>query len=111
MKKNILPILICLAISSITANAAEGGKNEGGMPAKVSSPIIHNILSDKLPARLRREIRHEYANYWIISLYKTEGNGKTSYHIAVENPDQIVRMTATPSTKWAVYNVVPKLDY
>ena len=111
MKRTILPILICFAISSITANAAEGGKNEGGMSVVKSSPIIHNILSNKLPARLQRSIHNEYANYWITGLYKAEWNGKTSYHITVENPDQIIRMTATPSTKWTVKNVVPKLEF
>lgn len=111
MKKFILPALICFAVSSISAKAAEGGKNEGGMPARKSSPIIHNILSDKLPARLQKSIKKDFGNYWITGLYKAELNGKTSYHITVENPDQIVRMTATPSTKWAVKNVVPKLEY
>ncbi|HXB07747.1 MAG TPA: hypothetical protein VNW04_11535 [Puia sp.] len=111
MKKYILPVLLCFAVSSIHADAAEGGKKEGGMPTGKSSPMIHNILSDKLPGRLRRSIRNEYANYWITNLYKTQLNGKTSYHITVENPDQILRMTATPSTKWAVYNVEPKLEF
>jgi len=112
MKKFILPVLLCFAVSSISSNAnAEGGKNEGKMPSSKSSPIIHNILSDRLPARLQKSIKKEYSNYWITGLYRAELNGKTSYHITVENPDQIVRMTATPSTKWAVKTVVPKLDF
>lgn len=111
MKKNILPILICFAVSSVSAHAAEGGKNEGGMTARKSSPVIHNILSDKLSARLQKSIKKEYGGYWITGLYRAETNGKTSYHITVENPDQIVKMTATPSTKWTVNNVVPKLDF
>jgi hypothetical protein len=111
MKKYILPILICFAVSSMSANAAEGGKNEGGMPLAKSSPIIHNILSDRLPARLQQSIKKQYSGYWITGLYKAELNGHTSYHITVENPDQIVRMSATPSTKWAVNRVTPKLDF
>jgi hypothetical protein len=108
MKKIILPIILCLAISSITASAAEGGKNEGKMPAKKSSAVVHNILSDRLPVRLQKSIRKAYNNYWITGLYKSEANGKTSYHITVENADQIVRLSATPSTKWAVSNVAAK---
>ena|SRR5882757_4974499 len=111
MKKSILPLIFCFAISSITAHAAEGGKNEGGMPAKKSSPIVRNILSDKLPARLQKKIKKDYSSYWITGLYKSEVNGKTSYHITVENPDQIVRLSATPSTQWSVSHVEPRLSF
>ena len=92
MKKYILPALICFAVSSISAKAAEGGK--GSLPASKSSPIIHNILSNRLPARLQKSIKKEYGNYWITGLYRAELNGKTSYHITVENPDQIVTKIA-----------------
>jgi hypothetical protein len=111
MKKFILPVLVCFAVSSLKAYAAEGGKNEGGMAARKSSPIVHNILSDKLPARLQKSIKKDYAAYWITGLYKTQEKGKIAYHITVENPDQILRMSATPSTKWAVNATIPKLDY
>ncbi|HEY4108160.1 hypothetical protein [Puia sp.] len=107
MKKNILPLILCFAISSVTANAAEGGKNEGGMPKK-SSPVVHNILSDKLPSRLQKSIKKSYGDYWITGLYRSQQNGKTSYHITMENADQIVRLSATPSTTWSVNNVAPK---
>jgi hypothetical protein len=106
MKKYILPVLICFAISSVKAHAAEGG-----MPVRKSSPVVRNILSDKLPARLQKSIKKEYGNYWITGLYKAQLNGKTSYHITVENPDQIVMLSATASTKWSVNRVTPKLDF
>jgi hypothetical protein len=106
MKKFILPVLVCFAVSSIKAHAAEGG-----MPIRKSSPVIHNILSDKLPTRLRKTIKKEYGNYWITGCYRAELNGHTSYHITVENPDQIVRLSATPSTPWSVSRVTPKLDF
>jgi hypothetical protein len=111
MKKTILPLIFCFAISSFTAHAAEGGKNEGGMPARKSSPIIHNILSDKLPSRLQKKIKKDYSSYWITGLYKSEVNGRTSYHLTVENQDQIVRLSATPSTQWSVNRVEPKLAF
>lgn len=111
MKKYILPVLICFAVSSVKANTVEGGKNEGGIIAKKSSPIIRNILSDKLPIRLQKSIKKDFSAYWITNLYKTQSNGKTSYHITVENPDKIVRMSATPSSNWAVTRVTPKLEY
>jgi len=107
MKKTILPLIFCFAIASVTVRA-EGGKNEGGMPTKKSSPIVHNILSDKLPTRLQKSIKKEYSSYWITGLYKSELNGKTSYHITVENADQVVRLSATPSSQWSVNHIVPK---
>ena len=106
MKNFILPVLVCFAVSTVKAHAAEGG-----MPVRKSSPVIHNILSDKLPSRLQRSIRKGYGGYWITGLYKAELKGHTSYHITVENPDQIVRLSATPSTPWAVNRVTPKLDF
>ena len=111
MKKVILPLIFCFAISSITVHAAEGGNKEGGMPSKKSSPVVHNILSDKLPARLQRSIRKEYSSYWITGLYRSEANGRTSYHITIENPDQVVRLSATPSTKWSVDRIAVKENF
>lgn len=108
MKKTILPIIFCFAISSITAHAADSGGNEGGMPAKKSFPIIHNILSDKLPSRLQKTIKKDYSSYWITGLYKSQVNGRTSYHITVENADQIIQLSATSSTQWSVNHIVPR---
>jgi len=108
MKKSILPLIFCFAIATVHAYASEGGKTEGRMPAKKSSPVIHNILSDKLPARLQRSIKKEYSNYWITGLYRSELNGKVAYHLTIENPDQVVRLSATPSTQWSVNHIVAK---
>ncbi|GGA84323.1 hypothetical protein [Puia dinghuensis] len=108
MKKSILPLIFCFAIATVNVHASEGGKTKGGMPEKKSSPAIHNILSDKLPARLQKSIKKEYSNYWITGLYRSELNGKVAYHITIENPDQIVRLSATPSTQWAVNHITPK---
>lgn len=104
MKKTIFPIVFCIAIVSFNTHAAVSG---GGVPAK-NSPVVHSILSDKLPAKLLTTIKKDYKSYWITGLYKEDASGKISYHITIENADQTVELTATHSTNWSVVRVTPK---
>jgi hypothetical protein len=108
MKKTILPIVLCIAIVSSDARAAGRYLSDGGVPSKKSSPVLHNILSDKLPSKLLTTIKKDYKSYWITGLYKEDASGKISYHITMENADQIITLTATHATNWSVVRVVPK---
>ena len=105
MKKFLVPIL-CLAIVSTSAHAA-GDPLTGGGNTKKNVAVVHNIVSDKLPTRLLKTIKKEYKDYWITRLYREEANGKISYHITVENPDQIVTLSAA-TTSWSVVRVHAK---
>ena len=108
MKKTILPIVLFISILSYDAHAANRFLSGGGVPSKKNSPVVQNILSDKLPAKLLTTIKKDYKSYWITGLYKEDVSGKTSYHITIENADQTVVMTATHAGNWSVLRVVPK---
>ena|SRR5450631_3680093 len=108
MKKTILPIVLCMAIVSLKANAANNSLSDGGIRSKKNTSVSRNILSDKLPAKLLTTIKKDYKSYWITGLYKEDASGKISYHITIENADQIVTLTANRATNWSVIRVVPK---
>src|SRR5580704_13832936 len=100
MKTTILFFVLSLGI--IKANAGDGPK------AREKSPAVRNILSNQLPSRLLIVIKKNYKDYWITDLYKENINGKISYFITLENPDQTVKLNTTHSAGWAVARVVPK---
>ena len=71
---------------------------------------VHNIISSQLPSRLLTEIKNQYRDYWITELYE-EGNVKRpSYYIAVENADQIIKMSSDDSENWVVTSTTIKND-
>ena len=100
MKTTILFFVLILSFGLVKAS---DGCNNGE-----KSPAIHNILSNQLPARLLTVIKKNYKDYWITDLYKENVNGKISYFITLENPDQTVKLNTTHSIGWAVARVVPK---
>jgi hypothetical protein len=100
MKTTILFFVLSLGIAQV--KASDGSKE------REKSPAVRNILSNQLPARLLTVIKKNYKDYWITDLYKESVNGKISYYITLENPDQTVRLNTTHSTNWAVARIVPK---
>ena len=108
MKKTILPIVLCMTLGTVQVHASNGNFTNEGDRSKKSATVVRNILSDKLPAKLLASIKKEYKDYWITALSKEDASGKISYHITVENADQIVSLSATRASGWAVARIVPK---
>lgn len=100
MKTTILLFLLILGFGWV--QASDGSNN------REKSPVVRNILSNQLPARLLTVIKNHYKDYWITDLHKENVNGKVSYYITLENPDQTIKLNTTHSTGWAVTRVVPK---
>ena len=100
MKTTILLLVLSLGFAQLKAS--------DGIKTREKSPAVRNILSNQLPARLLTVIKKNYKDYWITDLYKESVNGKISYYITLENPDQTVRLNTTHSTNWAVARIVPK---
>ena len=100
MKTTILVLVLSLGVAQL--KAADGVKD------REKSPAVRNIISTQLPARLLTTIKKNYKDYWITDLHKESINGKTSYYITLENPDQTVRLNTTHTTNWAVTRIVPK---
>lgn len=108
MKKMILPIVLCMVIGTTQAHSTDRNLTNEGSPAKKSAPVVRNILSDKLPAKLLTTLKKSYKDYWISALYKEMTNGKISYHITVENADKIVTLSANKAANWSVTRIVAK---
>ena len=108
MKKTLVSIVLCMAIGATQACPANKYLTDEGSPAKKSAPVVRNILSDKLPAKLLTTIKKSYKDYWITALYKEVSNGRVSYHITVENADKIVTLSANPATNWSVTRTIAK---
>jgi hypothetical protein len=100
MKTSILFFVLFIGFAS--ARAGDGAKEHE------KSPATRNILSDRLPARLLTTIKRSYKDYWITDLYKENINGKVSYYITLENPDQTVKMNTSHTSTWTIARVVPK---
>jgi hypothetical protein len=100
MKTTTLFFVLFLGFAQV--RASDGLKN------REKSTAVRNILSNQLPARLLTVIKKNYKDYWITGLYKENMNGKISYFITLENPDQTVKLNTTRSISWAVARVVPK---
>ena len=108
MKKTILPIVLCMTLGTVHAHASNGNFTNEGDRSKKNATVVRNILSDKLPAKLLASIKKEYKDYWITALSKEDASGKISYHITVENADQIISLSATRASGWAVARIVSK---
>ncbi|MDR3713838.1 MAG: hypothetical protein P4L51_13535 [Puia sp.] len=111
MKSIILTSVLFLAIGTTYArNSNDPVENNpaSAHTTKKSTAVVRNILSDKLPSRLLRSVKMNYKDYWITELYKEVSNGKTSYHMTLENADQKVKLIANPPTKWVVKQTVIK---
>jgi hypothetical protein len=108
MKKTILPIVLCMTLGTVQAHAINGNLNNEGERSKKNTTVVRNILSDKLPSKLKASIKKEYKDFWITALSKEDASGKISYHITVENADKIVSLSATRATGWSVARIVTK---
>src|SRR5579863_1193127 len=100
MKTSILFLILSFGFAQL--KAADGAKE------REKSPVVRNILSNQLPARLLTTIKKNYKDYWITDLHRESINGKISYYITLENPDQTVKLNTTRSASWAVARIVPK---
>ena len=100
MKTKLLLLVLSFGIAQV--KAADGAKD------REKSPAVRNILSNQLPTKLLTFIKKNYKNYWITDLHKENLNGKISYYITLENPDQTIKLNTTHSTGWAVARIVPK---
>jgi hypothetical protein len=101
MKTIIVSLVLFLGITR--AQAADGSKSHDR-----NAPVVRNILSNQLPARLLTTIKKSYKDYWITGLYKEVINGKVAYHITLENADQTIKLNTSHSANWAIARVVSK---
>jgi hypothetical protein len=101
MKKRIIIgacVLLITVASSLTSSAH----------SNLSSSGKHNILSTQLPDPLLKDVKKDYAGYWITRLYEEGSVKRPSYFITVENADQIISMSSDDAENWVVTNTTLK---
>lgn len=101
MKTTILFVALSLGIAQAHASGGSGNREK-------RAPVVRNILSNQLPARLLTTIKKNYKDYWITDLRKESLNGKVSYYITLENADQQIRLNTTHSAGWSVSRIISK---
>lgn len=70
--------------------------------------IYRNILSDQLPIQLLTELKDDYSDYWITTLFEMVKDHGTSYFIALENGTHQLVLKSDNSSNWFVYSKIKK---
>jgi hypothetical protein len=66
--------------------------------------VYRNILSTQLPISLMTEIKEEYSEYWISTLFEVANEGTTTYYITLENAGQQLVLKSENSSSWSVFS-------
>jgi len=107
-KKTTILMKTCILVLALSVGFAQVKAGDGAKDHNKNTPAVRNILSNQLPARLLTNIKKNYKDYWITDLYRENLNGKVSYYITLENPDQTVRLNTNHTAGWSVGSIVPK---
>jgi hypothetical protein len=70
--------------------------------------VIHHILPDRLPIYLMNQLKKEFGSYWVSGLYESANHAGSTYHITLENPEELVVMKSIGGTQWIVEKRIRK---
>lgn len=70
--------------------------------------VYRNILSTQLPISLMTEVKEEYSDYWISTLFEVANEGATTYYITLENAGQQLVLKSENSSSWSVFSRTKK---
>ena len=70
--------------------------------------VYRNILSTQLPIHLMSQVKEDFSDYWISSLFEMAKDSETSYYITLENGDHQLVLKSENSTNWSVYSRTKK---
>ncbi|HEY8398300.1 MAG TPA: hypothetical protein VIK80_10185 [Flavihumibacter sp.] len=65
--------------------------------------VYRNILSTQLPISLMTELKEQYNDYWITTLFEVANEGTTQYFVTLENADQQLVMKSE-GAHWTVFS-------
>lgn len=54
--------------------------------------VSRNITTRQLPLLLQRDIKENYADFWVTDLFELALNDDTTYYITLENADEIITL-------------------
>jgi hypothetical protein len=64
--------------------------------------VIRNILSDELPLLLYNDLKSNYQQFWISSLYEAVNDGESHYFMILEDSEHRILMKSVNATIWIV---------
>jgi hypothetical protein len=64
--------------------------------------VVHNILADRLPIFLLTSLKSSYQDYWVSNLFESANENESSYHLTLENANQVLVLRSVNSTDWIV---------
>lgn len=70
--------------------------------------VYRNILSTQLPISLLTEVKEQYGDYWITTLFEVANEGTTAYYITLENAGQQLVLKSENSATWSVFSKAKK---
>jgi hypothetical protein len=71
--------------------------------------VVHNMLSDQLPACLLTNLKKNFNDYWISGLFEEVKDGTSHYVVTLENADEQMTMKSVNTKDWIVENRSIKL--
>ena len=75
--------------------------------------VIHHILTTDLSTHLQKDIKKNYASYWVSELFKVTSEQGDNYFIQLKNADETIVLTSDGSSDWHKYalpkNTIEKL--
>lgn len=66
--------------------------------------VVHHMLSTGLPEQLRKDIRKQYANYWVSELFQVSFDEGSYYFIELKNADETIVLTTDSNLCWHEYS-------
>jgi hypothetical protein len=70
--------------------------------------VSRNILSSQLPISLTRNLKSDYADYWIADLFEISSDSGNYYYVTLENGDRKIVLRSIGTNAWETYSVVHK---
>jgi hypothetical protein len=70
--------------------------------------VLHHTTVDHLPILLIRDIKKNYADYWVSELFEAVANGESHYYLVLENADKTLKLKSVNSTDWEITKTVRK---
>jgi hypothetical protein len=67
--------------------------------------LVHHIMTTSLPAELQKEIKKNYADYWVSELFQVSTDETTHYFVQLKNADETIVLVSDGTNFWHRYAI------
>jgi hypothetical protein len=67
--------------------------------------LVRHILTTSLPVGLQKDIKKQYAGYWVSELFQITNDDGTSYYIQLKNADESIILKAEGTNEWRRFSL------